>query len=91
MLILVCLSIVRVLIYVAIIAVYVDDLIIVAKSQEVMSKIKCDLSRQFKMKDLGKIHYCLGITIDYDQQKGCLRMHQRQYIHKLLEKYGLRK
>ena len=75
----------------AIIAVYVDDLVIVAKSQEVMSKIKCDLSRQFKMKDLGKIHYCLGITIDYDQQKGCLRMHQRQYIHKLLEKYGLRK
>jgi len=88
-LILVCLSIVRVLIYVAIIAVYVDDLIIVAKSQEVMIKIKCDLSMQFKMKDLGKIHYCLGITIDHDQQKGCLLMHQKQYIHKFLEKYGL--
>ena len=73
----------------AIIAVYVDDLIIVAKSQEIMSKIKCDLSRQFKMKDLGKIHYCLRITIDHDQQKGCLLMHQRQYINKLLEKYGL--
>ena len=70
----------------AIIAVYVDDLIIVAKSQEVMSKIKCDLSSQF---NLGKIHYCLGITIDHDQQKGWLLMHQRQYIHKLLEKYGL--
>ena len=73
----------------AIIAVYVDDLIIVAKSQEVMSKIKCDLSREFKMKVLWKIHYCLGITIDYDQQKGYLLMHQRQYTHKRLEKYGL--
>jgi len=41
------------------------------------------------MKDLGTIHYCLGITIDYDQQKGCLLMHQKQYIHNLLEKYGL--
>jgi len=30
-----------------------------------------------------------GITIDYDQQKGCMLMHQRQYIHNLLEMYGL--
>jgi len=73
----------------AIIAVYVYNLIIVAKSQEVMSKIKFDLSRQFKMKDLGKIHYCRVVTKDYDQQKGCLRMCQRQCMHKPLEKYGL--
>ena len=62
-LILVCLSVRSKGADLAIIAAYVDDLIIVAKSQEVMSKIKCDLSRKFKMKDLGKIHYCLGITI----------------------------
>ena len=43
------------------------------------------------MKDLGKIHYCLGITIDYEKQKGYLRMHQRQYVHKPLEKYELSK
>ena len=29
----------------AIIAAYIGDLIILAKSQEIMSKIKCDLSR----------------------------------------------
>ena len=70
----------------AIIVVYVDDLIIVAKSQEVMSKIKFDLSRQFKMKDIGKSRV---VIIDYDQQKGCLRMHQRQCMHKPLKKYRL--
>ena len=41
------------------------------------------------MKDLGKLHYCLGITIEYDKKKKCLWMHQRQYIHSLLERYGL--
>jgi len=31
----------------------------------------------------------LILTTDYGQQKGCLQMYQTQYIHKLLEKYGL--
>ena len=43
----------------------------------------------FKMKDLGKLHYCLGISIEYDKDKGHLWMHQRQYIQSLLERYGL--
>ena len=75
----------------AIITVSVDDLIIVTKAQEVMRKIKNNLSRQFKMKVLGKISYCLGITIEYDEQKSCLWMHQTQYLHTLLERYGLSK
>ena len=41
------------------------------------------------MKDLGKLHYCLGITVEYDKEKKCLWMHQRQYIQSLLERYGL--
>ena len=41
------------------------------------------------MKDLGKLHYCLGITVGYDEGKRCLWMHQRQYIQSLLERYGL--
>lgn len=35
----------------AIFAVYVDNLIIVTKTQEVLKKTKNDFSRQFKMKD----------------------------------------
>ena len=68
-----------------IIAVYVDDLIVIAKTPETMKKIKDSLADRFKMKDLGDLHYCLGISIEYDKDGGCLGMHQRQYIQMLLD------
>ena len=54
-----------------IVAVYVDDLIVIIKSAETM-KIKESLAERFKMKDLGKLHYCLGISIQHDEERGCL-------------------
>jgi len=71
----------------AIIAVYVDNLIFITNNLETMKEIKDNLATQFQMKDLGKLHYCLGINIEYDEK--CLWMPQRQYIHSLLERYGL--
>ena len=70
-------------------AVYVDDLIIIIKSPEMMRRIKDNLATHFEMKDLKKLHYCLGITIKYDEKDKCLWRHQRQYIHLLLERYGM--
>ena len=75
--------------HVTIIAVYVDDLIIITKTPEKMEEVKTSLAARFKMKDLGKLHYCLGITIEQDDEKKCLWLHQRQYISTILEKYGL--
>ena len=62
----------------AIIAVYLDDLIIITQTPETMKKIKDNLAMRFKMKNLGKLHYCLEISIEYDKDKGHLWMHQRQ-------------
>ena len=72
-----------------IITVYVDDLIVITKTPETMKKIKDSLAARFKMKDLGELHYCLGISIEYDKDGEYLGMHQRQYIQSLLERYGL--
>ena len=72
-----------------IIAVYVDDLIVITKTPETMRKIKESLAARFKMKDLGKLHYCLGISVEHDKERGCLWMHQKQYIQSLLKRYGL--
>lgn len=72
-----------------IVAVYVDDLIIVSKNPATMKKIKKSLTARFKMKDLGKLSYCLGITVVYDKERKYLLMHQKQYIQSLLENYGL--
>ena len=72
-----------------IVAVYVDDLIVITKTPETMKKIKENLAARFKMKDLGKLHYCLGISIQHDEERGSLWMDQRQYIQSLLKRYGL--
>ena len=72
-----------------IVAVYVDDLIAIAKTPETIKKIKESFAAHFKIKDLGKLHYCLGISIQHDEEKGSLWMDQRQYIQSLLKRYGL--
>ena len=72
-----------------IVAVYVDDLIVMTKTAEEMQQIKASLALHFEMKDLGNFHYCLGISIERDEQHKCLWMHQKQYILNLLKKYGL--
>lgn len=72
-----------------IIAVYVDDLILLAKTSEEMQQLKKDLSRRFKMKDLGKLHYCLGIHITLDENAHTIHLNQSRYLLKFLEKYGL--
>ena len=71
----------------SIIAVHVDDLIIVTKTEGEMHKIKRSLSKDFKMKDLGTLHFCLGIRSEWD--KGCMKLSQKQYVEKVLERYGL--
>ena len=73
----------------AIVAVYVDDLILITKSEDEMHDVKSKLATEFKMKDLGKLHYCLGITIEQDEDHKWLMIHQRHYIRSILEKYGM--
>ena len=59
------------------------------RDMKTMKQIKEDLTACFKMKDFGKLQYCLGITMEYDEEKNCLWMHQRQYNNSLLDRYGL--
>ena len=70
-----------------IIAVYVDDLIIAAKTEGEMHQLKQLLQSQFKMKDMGELHYCLGITIRQDKTRKSVQLQQKQYIQKVLERF----
>ena len=69
-----------------IIAVYVDDLILIAKTETEMQKVKENLAIQFKMKDLCEIHYCL---VEWNKPQKSLRLHQKQYILNVIKKHGL--
>ena len=72
-----------------VIAVYVDDLILLTRTSEEMQQLKNDLSSRFKMKDLGKLHYCLGISVNSDESTRSICLSQSHYLLKILEKYGL--
>ena len=60
---------------VALVALYVDDLLITSPSPEVTSKIKNALNRYYSMKDLGQVKKFLGLNIEQDDKKVSLSLH----------------
>ena len=53
-------------------ALYVDDMLVAAKSRQEIMKLKCLLSSEFDMKDLGAAKKILGIEIHRDRGAGKL-------------------
>ena len=68
----------------ATVAAYVDDLILITKTPEEMEELKSVMIAHFKMKDMGKLHYCLGGTDEHDEQQKCVWIYQKQYILNML-------
>ena len=48
-----------------------------------------NLMQKFKMKDLGKFKYFLGIEFDCDEKKNEICLSQKKYILDLLTKYKM--
>lgn len=67
--------------------VYVDDIIITSPSFPIITSLKTFLHTQFKLKDLGKLKYFLGLEIAR-ATKGIM-LSQRHYTLQLLEDTGL--
>ncbi|GJW90367.1 ribonuclease H-like domain-containing protein [Tanacetum coccineum] len=67
--------------------VYVDDIIITGNDVGKIEKFKAYLNTKFKIKDLGKLKYFLGIEV-IDTDKG-LCLSQRKYCLDLLSDFGL--
>ena len=73
----------------SIIGVYVDDLVIAAESSERIKQVKEALARKFDVKDLGELHYFLGVQVIQDQGKGTVWIGQPTYTKSILQKYGM--
>ena len=72
-----------------IVAVYVDDLLILAKDKKEKAILKRMLSQNFDMKDLGEAKHLLGMTISRDREKGKVWLVQTAYIQKTLKKFNM--
>eukprot|EP00253_Pinus_taeda_P004944 PITA_04944 len=69
-----------------IIILYVDDLILTGDELLIMS-CKKDLATEFEMKDLGLLHYFLGLEIW--QRSGGLFVSQGKYAREILERFNM--
>ena len=63
---------------------YVDDILIAAKSKKEIATLKVQLSSEFEMKDRGVARKILDMEIGRDRKSGLLFLSQRNYIQKVL-------
>ena len=66
---------------------YVDDLVIAGADQDDIGRVKFQLATSFDMKDLGELHYFLGIEL-IRTLEGIL-INQRHYVLSMLFKFGM--
>ena len=67
---------------IAIVGIYVDDIIIIGTDTAIENTMNA-LKAEFKVKDLGDLKYCLGLEIS--NTKRTIKVNQKGYIKKLLE------
>ena len=65
--------------------VYVDDIILTGTDSEEIVSLKNFLHDQFKIKDLGRLHYFLGLEILYKDDGVVIS--QRKFVHDLLKEF----
>ena len=67
--------------------VYVDDIIVASSSQEAVVALLCDLEKEFAIKDLGDLHYFLGIQVQ--RKKDELLLTQEWYASDILKRVNM--
>ena len=67
--------------------IYVDDIIVTSSSDEAVTGLLKDLSAEFALKDLGELHYFLGIEVK--KHENGIHLSQEKYATDLVKKAGL--
>ncbi|CAI7871740.1 unnamed protein product, partial [Closterium sp. NIES-54] len=68
--------------------VYVDDILIFSPSSDLVKEVMLKLQGKFKCKALGDVSFYLGLHIERDVEKRCMRVHQRKYLEALAATFG---
>nr|XP_020167236.1 uncharacterized mitochondrial protein AtMg00810-like [Aegilops tauschii subsp. strangulata] len=66
---------------------YVDDIILTAFAPDLLQRLTARLRNEFALKDLGPLHYFLGIEVV--RRTDVFFLHQQKYAHELLERAGM--
>lgn len=68
---------------------YTNDTSIMSSSKEEAIRARAELSEKYKIKDLGKIKFVLGIRIIRDRKQRMITLDQKEYLKRTLEKFGM--
>ena len=69
--------------------IYVDDMLIMGKDRQQISRLKGILKGEFEMKDLGAARRILGIDIVRNRMKNSLVLSQESYLKKIIQKFKM--
>ncbi|CAI7909630.1 unnamed protein product [Closterium sp. NIES-54] len=68
--------------------IYVDDIFIFSPSSDLVKEVMLKVQDKFKCKALGDVSFYLGLHIERDIEKRCMRVHQRKYLEALAANFG---
>ena len=68
---------------------YVDDMLLARSFKEELTHVKSLLSKEFDMKNLGKLRKILGIDITKDRDQSILSINQTTYCEKVTKRFNL--
>jgi hypothetical protein len=60
----------------------------VTSTVNLMKKVKDEISKDFRITDLGEIHWILGFEVKRDREKCTISLSQASYIKAMLQRYG---
>ena len=69
--------------------VYVDDIVLAGKTDKQVQDVKNSLANKFDIKDMGKMHYFLGMSVMQDEDSKSVWIGQPAYTANLLSKFGM--
>ena len=73
----------------ALLSLYVDDILLASNSPDMMKEIKFCLGSKFEMKDMGPANYVLGIRISRDRDSKLIYLDQENYLEKVLKRFKM--
>ena len=71
------------------IAIYVDDILLVGKSMKRMNTVKQAVSQKFLIKDMEELNYFLGVKVVQDHGVESVWIGQQSYTENILRKFGM--
>jgi hypothetical protein len=67
--------------------VYIDDIIVASLSSSVVTALLSDIQSKFALKDLGDLHYFLGIEVSHTKEG--IYLSQKKYTTDILQRVGM--